>query len=244
MQPLPEWKNLPAHKIRANYRAIERELEAEAHELRRKSGVKSIGPARIRAQNPMYVPESTNRSPAIGRYAQRPTNLMSRIRLDMLPTSPVRICDMSGHGRMRSGQIVTEHAIWAVSYPNIGHRQRWSDLRNHEPECGPIGARIGGSKGGLGVMECRGDRDGAMGILSESVLIEGVGDAGRFGVGHRTNGGDDTVGADADEGLGQPHAAGGRVGRGSAGLAPRKDHALGDLGQGKHIADGQAGAIG
>ena len=72
--PLPAWQGLPVQKIQSKYRAIEREVERDTAERRARSGphVRPLGPARIRAQDPLFVPDSVARSPAPRCHTTRP----------------------------------------------------------------------------------------------------------------------------------------------------------------------------
>ena len=61
---LPAWEGLPGHKVRANYAALERQVEAEARERRRETGTEPLGAARVLAQDPHHAPDKIDTSPA------------------------------------------------------------------------------------------------------------------------------------------------------------------------------------
>ena len=74
VEPIPAWKNLSIHKIQSRYRAIERKVEQSTAERRARADtrVRPLGPARILAQDPFFVPEPIATSPAPRCHTTRP----------------------------------------------------------------------------------------------------------------------------------------------------------------------------
>ena len=73
LAPLPCWKHLPQEHRQQLAAALVAEIEAEAAERRERTGVQTLGPAAILAQNPESRPLKTKRSPAPAVHAVRRT---------------------------------------------------------------------------------------------------------------------------------------------------------------------------
>jgi len=64
LDPLPCWKHLPAEERQKRTAALVAEIEAQAAAQRERTGIPSLGPAAILAQDPRSRPRHSKRSPA------------------------------------------------------------------------------------------------------------------------------------------------------------------------------------